>query len=308
MNTDHFDGISVFVHAADAGGFTQAARRLGMSKSGVAKSVVRLEERLGVRLFHRTTRRFALTLDGQVYYETCARVLSELDDAEATLSRHRLEPRGRLRVDLPLIFGRRWVLPVLLDIAARYPQLALDVSLTPRHSDLVEEGIDLALRFDDLEDNSTLIARHLGTQNSVFCASPDYIARHGCPASLADLDAHSCNVLTRSRQALPWWFLDDKGKPFARTVSGRLSFDNSDAVCEATVAGQGICLLARWLVADHLRSGRLRQIMPDVRTRGFPIHAIWPRGRHMPSKVRVVIDELVRRFLPNPPWNETDSG
>ncbi|WP_315810810.1 LysR family transcriptional regulator [Bradyrhizobium sp. SZCCHNR3107] len=303
ISAEHLSGITAFVQAADAGGFTLAAERLGLSKSGIAKSVARLEDRLGVRLFNRTTRRFALTAEGQSFYETCVRVLTDLENAETALNAHRLRPRGRLRVDLPVVFGRRWVLPVLLDIGALYPELSLEVSLTDRRIDPIDEGIDLVIRIGDLDDSTTLVARRLGVQQSVLCASPDYLDRHGSPASLDDLEAHACIVFGRGGQSLPWWFLDGKGAPVAKPVSGRLSFNHSDAICDAALAGQGIALLSTWLIADHLRDGRLAQVLPEVTTRGFPIHALWPQTRQMSPKVRVVVDELVNRFLPEPPWD-----
>lgn len=302
ISAEHLKGITAFVQAADAGGFTLAAERLGLSKSGIAKSVARLEERLGVRLFNRTTRRFALTAEGQSFYEACVRVLADLESAEAALNAHRVRPRGRLRVDLPVVFGRRWVVPVLLDIGARYPELVLEVSLTDRRIDPIEEGIDLVIRIGDLEDSSTLVARRLGLQESVVCASPAYLDQHGRPTALDSLDAHRCIVFGRGGQTLPWWFLDGKGAPMAKALAGHISFNHSDAICDAVLAGQGIALLSTWLIADHLREGRLVRVLSDIETRGFPIHALWPHTRHMSPKVRVVVDELVSRFLPEPPW------
>ncbi len=303
VSVEHLRGIAAFVQAADAGGFTSAAERMGLSKSGIAKSVSRLEERLGVRLFNRTTRRFALTAEGQSFYDTCVRVLAELENAEAALNEHRQRPRGRLRVDLPVVFGRRWVVPILLDIGARYSELSLEVSLTDRRIDPVEEGIDLVLRIGDLDDSTTLVARRLGLQKSVLCASPAYLERHGYPSSLDDLGDHACIVFGRGGQTLPWWFVDAKGVAFAKSVKGRLAFNNSDAICDAALANCGIALLSTWLIADHLREGRLIQILPAVETRGFPIHALWPHARHMAPKVRVVVDELVGRFVTEPLWD-----
>lgn len=303
ISAEHFKGITAFVQAADAGGFTLAAERLGLSKSGIAKSVARLEERLGVRLFNRTTRRFALTAEGQSFYETCVRVLAELESAEVALNAHRLQPRGRLRVDLPVVFGRRWVVPILLDIGARYPELSLEVSMTDRRIDPIEEGIDLVVRIGDLDDSTTLVTRRLGLQKSVLCASPAYIKSHGCPTSLDELGGHTCIVFGRGGHTLPWWFVDRKGTPFVRSVNGQIAFNHSDAICDAVLADRGIALLSTWLIADHLREGRLVQILPEIETRGFPIHALWPHARHMAPKVRVVVDELASCFLPQPPWD-----
>jgi DNA-binding transcriptional LysR family regulator len=303
ISSEHLKGITAFVQAADAGGFTLAAARLGLSKSGIAKSVARLEDRLGVRLFNRTTRRFALTTEGQAFYETCASVLAQLESAEATLNKDRLRPRGRLRVDLPVVFGRHWVVPILLDIAARYRELSLEVSLSDRRIDLIEEGVDLVIRIGDLDESASLVARRLGVQKSALFASPSYIESHGFPASLDELDDHTCIAFGRGGPSLPWWFLDGKGVPFARAINSQLSFNHSEALCDAVLAGRGITLLPTWLIADHLREGRVIQILPEIDTRGFPIHALWPQARHMAPKVRFVVDEIVKRFLPEPPWD-----
>ncbi len=302
VQPEHIRGITAFVSAADAGGFTAAAERLGIAKSGLAKSVARLEARLGVRLFNRTTRRFALTAEGQSFYENCTRILADLESAEAELTAHRLEPRGRLRVDLPVAFGRRWVLPALIDIGARYPELALEVSFTDRRIDPVEEGVDLVVRIGDLDDSASLIARRLGVQQSIVCASPAYLADRTKPISPDRLREHSCIVFGRAGHLLPWWFLREKGGAEEVAVTGRFVFNNSDAICDAALAGLGLALLSTWLIADHLRDGRLVPVLPEVKTRGFPIYALWPQTRQTNARARVVVDELANRFLPEPPW------
>lgn len=302
VQPEHLHGISAFISAMEAGGFTAAAERLGVSKSGIAKSVARLEARLGVRLFNRTTRRFVPTAEGRSFYEDCVRILADLENVEAELTARRLEPRGRLRVDLPVAFGRRWVLPALIDIGARYPELGLDVSFTDRRIDPVEEGVDLVVRIGDLDDSTTLITRRLGVQQSLVCASPAYLADRQRLTSLDQLNDHSCIVYGRAGQLLPWWFLDEKGSPAAVAVTGRFAFNNSDAICDAALAGLGLALLSTWLIADHLRDGRLVPVLLGIRTRGFPIYALWPQTRHTSPRVRVVVDELADRFLPQPPW------
>jgi len=185
MNTpDPFRGIAVFMQVVQAGSFTLAAERLDMSKSGVAKSIARLEATLGVRLFQRTTRRLSLTEEGRQFSDGCLRALAELESAQALATTQRQELAGRLRVDLPVVFGRRWVLPALLEIAAKHPALDLDVSLTDRKVDLVEDGIDLVIRIGPLQDSATLVAKPLGVQQAVLVAHPDYLARHGLPQPL----------------------------------------------------------------------------------------------------------------------------
>ena len=302
ITTEHFRSITAFVQAADAGSFTLAATQLGLSKSGVAKSVSRLEERFGVRLFSRTTRSFSLTAEGQAFYESCVRALAELEGAEEALLSNRLVPTGRLRVDLPVVLGRRWVLPVLLGIAERYPKLEMEVSLTDRFVDPAEEGVDLLVRIGELQDSAVLVGRHLGTQTSVVCASPTYLASRGVPMTVDDLDHHACLAFGRGGRTVPWTFLDGNGKAVPKPVRGRLTFNVHDAIRDAALAGHGLALLSTWLIADDLAAGRLVQVLPEARTLGFPIHALWPQSRHLSAKVRVVVDELVSHFLPSPPW------
>lgn len=305
ISTEHMKGIVAFVQAAEAGSFTLAAARLGLSKSGVAKSVSRLEERFGIRLFNRTTRNFSLTAEGQAFYESCIRALAELETAEAALTSHSSRPSGRLRIDLPVVFGRRWVVPTLLDIGARYPDLDLQISLTDRIVDPIEEDIDLVIRIGELRDSAVLIARRLGMQTSIVCAAPSYLATHGQPASLDDLGQHTCIAFGRGGQILPWTFIDKNGSVIIKTVRGRFCFNHSDAILDAVLAGNGLALLSNWLIADHVRTGQLVGLLPGIATQGFSIHALWPQTRSIAPKVRVVVDELVGRFLPKPPWDLT---
>jgi DNA-binding transcriptional LysR family regulator len=303
ISAEHLKGITAFVQAADAGSFTLAATRLGLSKSGVAKSVSRLEDRFGIRLFTRTTRSFSLTPEGQAFYEGCVRALAELESAEAALTSHGVRPSGRLRVDLPVVFGRRWVVPALLDIGARYPDLDLEISLTDRIVDPIEEGIDLVVRIGDLRDSAVLVTRRLGVQTSAVCASPSYLAVHGQPESLDDLDRHTSITFGRGGRIIPWTFIGESGSVITKVVRGRLSFNHSDAILDAVLAGNGLALLSTWLIADHLRTGQLVSLLPEIATQGFSIHALWPQTRQVAPKVRVVVDELVNRFLPRPPWD-----
>jgi DNA-binding transcriptional LysR family regulator len=300
--SDPFRGLAVFMQVVDAGNFTLAAERLDMTKSGVAKSIARLEATLGVRLFNRTTRRLSLTDEGRTFSEGCLRALSELETAQAQVTTHQQEPKGRLRVDLPVVFGRRWVLPVLLEVAERYPALKLDVSLTDRRVDLTEDGVDLVIRIGPLPDSATLVAKPLGVQQAVLCAHPDYLARHGCPQTLEDLARHACITFGSGGQTRPWLFLDRHGCSQPLVVRGRLGFNHSEAILDAALAGHGIALLSDWLVANHLHADRLEKVLPQVRTQGFPIHAVWPKNRHLSPKVRCVVDLLAGKFLPHAPW------
>lgn len=294
--------ISIFVRISESGGFTAAAEQLGISRSGVAKCVARLEERLGVQLFHRTTRSLSLTQEGLLFREGCLRALGELEDVVTGFSRQRSSLSGWLRVSLPIVFGPRWVLPELLAITRQHPDLKLDVSFTNRRVDLIHEGIDLAIRIGDLPDSATLVARQLGAQTAVVCAAPAYLRTHGTPQTLGDLDHHDCIVYGHAGYAAPWSFLDDEGKPLEKTVPARHRFDHAQAILDCALQGMGLAYLAEWLVQDHARAGRLQIVLPEVEAPGFPVYALWPKTRYLAPKVRAVVDELVARFAPVAPW------
>lgn len=204
-------GISAFVAAVEAGSFTAAAEHVGLSKSAVGKSVARLEDHLGVRLLERTTRALSPTTEGQAYYETCVRILADLNEAEAQLASTRVEVSGRLRISLPVTFGRLWVMPVLLQLAHDHPRLVLDVSFTDRRVDLVEEGFDLVVRLGEPGDQAMLAGRRLGVQRAIVCAAPGYIAARGAPTEISDLTRHDCVGFARDGASIRWLLPDGAG-------------------------------------------------------------------------------------------------
>lgn len=283
------------MEAVEAGSFAAAAGRMSLSRSAVAKSIARLEQQLGTRLFHRTTRAQTLTEDGQVYYERCRRALAELDIAEAVLDSSRRAPVGRLRVSVPVLFGRYCAAPVLLDVAQKFPQLRLEVSFTDRVVDLIEEGIDLAVRIGPLADRAGIVARRLGNMTMVVCGSPDYLATRGRPMTAADLKQHDILSYGRSASALPWSFHDAQGRREDVTVDSRIALDDLEAIAEAATLGAGLAWLPCWLVASRLNARKLVEVLEEKQRFGMEIHAVWPQTRHLPSKVRVAIDELVAR-------------
>ena len=301
--TERFNGIRAFVQAADAGSFTLAGERLGLSKSAVGKSIAQLEERLGVRLFRRTTRSLSLTDEGQVYYESCVRALTELKDAEALLASRGQAPSGRLRIDLPVVFGRRCVVPVLLGLASRYPELRLDVSFNNRRVDPIEEGFDLVVRIGHLEDSAGLVARRIGVQTMVVCGAPSYLQSRGRPNVVDDLSSHDCIIYNRSGRSNPWLFGGPDGDVRPHLVQGRFQFGSGDVIADAVLSGFGLAQLPTWLISEHLKSGDLEAVLTESSCEGWPIHALWPQVRHLAPKVRVVVDELVNRFVPVPPWD-----
>jgi DNA-binding transcriptional LysR family regulator len=290
---DPFNGINAFVQAVESGNFALAAERLHLSRSAVGKTIARLERRLGVSLFHRSTRRQSLTEDGLLYYESCVRALAELGDAEALLSARDREPSGRLRVSAPVLFGRQCVAPVLLAMAKKFPGLSVDMSFTDRPVDLIEEGFDLAVRIGNLPDSTTLAARRLSTQRMGICAAPAYLAEHGRPLSAADLAQHAGVVYTRSGHDTPWRIRDDDGSLHDVLPGSRLRYDDLQAIADAAVAGVGLAWLPCWLMRPHIRAGELELVMDSERVLSTDIHALWPKARHLAPKTRAAIDGLV---------------
>lgn len=290
---ERLSGIAAFVQAVEAGSFAQAAQRMELTRSAVGKSIARLEQRLGVRLFQRTTRTQRLTADGEAYYERCVRALAELDAADAALESGRREPTGRLRVSCPVMFGRRCVAPVLVALANKHPGLTLEISFSDRRVDLVEEGFDLAVRIGELDDSDSLAARKLGMQRMGICAAPAYLARYGKPGDFADLSGHVGIIYGRVGEGAVWQVREVDGGVREIRIDGRMRFDDLQAIADAAVAGMGIAWLPCWMLAQHEKAGELVMLANSDRVLGKEIHAVWPKSRYLPSKTRVAIDALL---------------
>ena len=298
---DNLQGLLPFVHAVETGSFTRAAQRLGVTASAVGKAIAVMEARLGVQLLNRTTRSLGLTVEGEAYYPACIEALALLDAGQAQLAAHRRVPSGRLRVDLPLAFGRRCVAPILFELADRFPQLALEISFSDRRVDLVQEGIDLAVRMGELDDSAGLTARRLCVQRSLICAAPAYLERRGRPRSIDELGAHALIVYGRDGFITPWWIRDAAGRLDEYVPRGRIVLGHGEPMLDAVLGGHGIAFLPSWLVAEALAGGLLERVLASELVDTAPIHAIWPATRTLAPKIRSVVDELVARFSP-PPW------
>jgi DNA-binding transcriptional LysR family regulator len=304
MGLDSLQGIIPFVQVAESGSFTLAAERLCLTTSAVSKSVTQLERRLGVGLLNRNTRSLSLTAEGEAYLKACKIALSEIDAAQKQLATQLGVPSGRLRIDLPLAFGRRCVAPVLFDLVARFPELTLEASFNDRRVDLIEEGLDLTIRLGELGDEAGLIARKLFVQRSTVCASPDYIAKTGVPDDGNDLERHRLIVYGRNGVVTPWTVKDDEGGLTTIYPRGTIVLGHGEPLLDAVLAGLGLAYLPTWLIQDAVRRGDLVAVWPDHFVDNMPVHALWPKTRAQAPKVRVVIDELVRRFSA-PPWDQT---
>ena len=290
---DSFDDVPAFVTVVEAGGFSAAARRLNLSRSAVGKAIARLEGRLGIRLFHRTTRSQSLTDDGQVFHEYCQRALGELRAGKELLESGRKTASGRLRISMPVLFGRLCVAPILTRLTTLHPDLALELDFRDSHVDLVHDGFDLVVRNGPLGGGSGLMTRRVAHERTMVCAAPAYVDRHGMPAGLPDLGRHQSIAYCRDRRTQVWLFPRDDGPPLEMSPVTRLRFDDLGAILDAAVAGFGLAWLPDWLVSDSIRSGRLVQVVHDAASLTSDVHAIWPETPHLPMRVRIAIDALV---------------
>jgi DNA-binding transcriptional LysR family regulator len=249
-----------------------------------------------VRLLQRNTRSQVLTMEGQAYYERCVRALMELDAAEVVLENGRVQPSGRLRVSVPEAFGQLCVAPVLLELTRVHPQLHIDLSFSDRYVDLIEEGFDLAIRIGTLHDSGTLAARRLGTQHVSIGASPDYLARHGIPGNLEELDGHTEVALSHPCVPAPWDAHPAGGHARRPAIRSQISMDDIQAVAAAAVKGYGLAWLPSWLLAGYVQRGELVPVLEHYSARAQQIHAVWPQVRHLRCKTRVAIDALAAQI------------
>lgn len=292
------NGIRTFLAAAKSGSFTAAAIELGIGKSAVGKSVARLEERLRVKLFHRTTRRLVLTVEGEAYFVTCTNALADIAAMEETLSSRSDIPSGRLRIDLPAAYGRTVILPVLLRMVQKYPGLQLTTTFSDHLIDPIEEAVDLLIRFGEVKDTTDLVARSLGTQKLVICASPSYLQLAGTPTSIASLAGHQCIVGYRRGQPLSWSLLDDQQTATRIAPPPTHQMGDGEAIVAAAIAGCGLCQLPASLVGDYISKGQLTPVLEEFAT-SIDVNLIWPKTKHVLPKVRRVVDELVSLYRDN---------
>lgn len=297
------DGLVAFTRSVELGSFSAASEVLGLSKSAAAKAVARLEERLGVQLLLRTTRTLTLTQEGEMFFEKSRAILQDIDTAEALMSERRREISGTLRVSVPVAFGRLWVAPTLAKAARAHPALTLNLSFTDRNVDLVEEGIDLAVRIGSSSDSASVMTRKLIDQTSILCAAPHYIDEHGAPEKLEDLNTHRCLLFEHRGHILPWRLKNQRGEIVDQTVKPHMIVSHGEALLDATIAGYGISYLSTWLAGEHLKSGALVHILPFSEFRDRTINLLWSRRRDHAPKIRFAIDALIERFSAADPWS-----
>ncbi len=291
---DKFQEMCVFAGVADAGSFVGAADALGMSKAAVSRHVSDLEQRLGVRLMQRTTRKLSLTPEGEVFLSRCRDILASIEASEAELSTRTASASGLLKVSVPVSFATRHLAPLWSDFLAAHPLLTLDVQLVDRVVDLVDEGFDLAVRIARLPDSS-LVSRKLASTRLVLCAAPSYLRRRGTPRHPDDLAAH--DVIGYSLLATPGqWLLQGPGGPVTVKTKPRLWTNNGDTSVAAAVRGAGIDLQPTFLIADELASGRLVEVLPGWQAAELGIYAVYPSRKFVLPKVRALVDFLAGAF------------
>jgi DNA-binding transcriptional LysR family regulator len=293
-----FQEMASFVAVVDAGSFVRAADSSGLSKAAVSRHVIELEQRLGVRLLHRTTRRLSLTVEGQVFHARCKELLASLDEAESEISAHSSAPSGLLRVNAPLTFGVLHLAPLWGQFADLYPKVTLDVTLGDRVVDLIEEGYDLVVRI--AASSTLLVSRKLAATRMVLCASPAYVKKHGAPTHPRELVKHRAIAYTYWSTRDEWEFAGPDG-PVRVTVNAGIHANNGDTCRLAALDHQGVILQPTFLIGEDLKRGSLVELMPEFRAIELGIFAVYPTRKFLPLKVRCLVDFLAAAFR-NSPW------
>ncbi|MBR0694110.1 LysR family transcriptional regulator [Bradyrhizobium lablabi] len=289
---DRLTSLEVFSRVVDSGGFSAAARKLNMSTTMVSNHVQSLEDRLGVRLLNRTTRKVSLTEVGRAYYDRCIQILSDIEQADDIAGALHSVPRGTLRIYTNTHIVQ-FLSPVVAQFLASYPEVKVDLAIGERNVDMIDENIDLAVRMIPPPDSS-LIVRSLATWRHVLCCSHGYIEQHGKPEQLADLGNRNCLRHASYPYGEEWRFMDRKGTPASVKISGNLVSNSGETLKLAALAGVGVFLAAGFLVRDELEAGELVRLLPEYRPVEFTMNAVYPHRHHLSAKVRIFIDLLVR--------------
>ena len=301
---DRFHAISAFARVVEAGSFVGAAERLDVSVSAVSRQVSELEAHLNTRLLNRTTRRLSLTESGRVFYERCVQLLADLEEAEQSAGAGAVAPRGTLRLTCGTTFGIRYLAPALAAFMARYPQMRVDVELSDRATDLVDEGFDAALRIGAI-GSQNLVGRKIGETRLICCAAPSYLARHGEPRTPEDLAKHACTTYEYVVMKNLWPFRDREGRDRSVRVSGPAHANSGQFLTALAAEGVAISIEPDFIVGPELRAGRLVAILRDFATATANISVVYPSRRHLSAKVRAFADFMVVRFA-IPEWTQED--
>lgn len=286
--------MRTFVRVVEAGSFTSVAAEQSTTQPTISRQVAALEEHLGARLLTRTTRALTLTDDGRAFYEHALRALEAVGEAENAVGRRQAKPTGTLRLAVPVVLGRRHIVPRLARFLARYPEVSIDLAMSDGFVDLVEQGIDLAIRVGEITDQS-LVARKIGMVRRLTVASPAYLKAKGTPRTPEDLARHDCIVYTRLATGNRWHF-ESKDGPLAVTVSGRYRVDNSEAVREGVLAGLGVAVIPSFAFSDEIERGEVKVLLKAYEPKLLPLNAVYASRRYVPPRVRAMIDFLAHEL------------
>ncbi len=306
---DRLDCLRAFVRTLEGGSFSAAARELGIGQPAISKRIALLESEFGTQLFLRTTRTLRPTAEAHRLYDLARQIVGTFDMAKSSVEEVAPRPTGTLRIGVPSSFGRRYMMPLIADYVRDYPEVRVDIRFSERFVNLVEEGIELALRIGHLE-SSTLVARRLGTVQRYLVASPTYLHGRPMPRTPDDLSSHQCIVYSRMSPAHQWVFESEHGRHVA-TISGSIHVDDADAMQEAALHHLGLAILPDWNAAEGLRSGELEHVLPDYTIAALPLHAVYPETHWMSLRARRFLDLLVERagqFSPGPADRGIPSG
>jgi DNA-binding transcriptional LysR family regulator len=290
---DRWSAMQSFVRVVESGSFVAASERLGLSTSSLSRQIADLEQHLGARLLNRTTRRLSLTESGQAFYERAVSLLNDLAEAETLAGQAAAKPRGTLRLTCPHNMAERRIAPAIASFVERYPDVTFDLTVTDRTIDLIDEGLDLAIRVGDV-GSDRLVARRLGQTELIMCAAPAYLRRRGTPATPSDLATH--DALTYAYSPRSWRLRDREGKLHEVRVAGSLHANNGDVLCAAAVAGLGIVCAPDFMVGDAIAAGQLERVLPAFEAMRADIWAVYPSQRHLSLKVRLFVDHMARQF------------
>ena len=299
---DKLTSMQAFLHVARLGSFSAAAGEMGLSKAMVSRHIGRLENDLGVQLINRTTRNLSLTEVGIAYRDRAREILNEIEETELAVSTLSSEPRGTLRIMAPTSFGSFHLARAIADYRRVYRRVSIDLQLTERTPDMVEEGLDMAIRIGGLEDSS-LVAQRLAEVRSVVCAAPEYLQAHGTPHTPAELVNHNCLIYSARLPADQWQF-SDGDRVYRMHINGDVHSNVGDALRTAAIQGCGLAQLPMYMIGLDIKAGRLHPVLEDYAPPARPVYAVYLHRRHLSAKVRTFVDFLAKRFQPVPYWEQ----
>ena len=294
MRLTDLKSLNAFMTVAELGSFVQAAEKLHLTRSAVSKMVAKLEQQMGAVLLTRNTRHVALTCEGAVLYEYSQRAVQELMTAENLLDSNSQYIRGSLRLSMPMLFGQKFIVPILKTLSEQHPELNIELSFNDRRVDLVEENFDIAIRIGHLDDSSQLIAKKLGQHAMWLCATPQYLEQHGAPSLFRDLDRQQLIRYAKAGQIQDWQFKDPHLETIRYRPNGSVQMDDMQAILDYTLMDGGISWLPSWLIQPYLQSGRLKRLLTDHSSGDYPIQIVWKHSHFLPLRIRITIDLIAQ--------------